>query len=81
MITKVLHYLKTIVRKEMVTTNSSRFSKDDKIRGLLRRSTEKAEAIDNETEYGKSEGSDGNIMIKFNNDDTENDEGSKETSR
>jgi len=44
MITKVLHYLKTIARKEMVTTKSSRFSKDDKIRGLLRRSTKEAKA-------------------------------------
>jgi hypothetical protein len=33
----------------------------------------------NETEYGKSEGSGGNLMVKSKNDDTVNGEGSKET--
>jgi hypothetical protein len=66
------------VRKEMVTTKSSRCSKDDKIRGLIR--TEYSEGTgSNETEYGKSEGCDGNIVVKFKNYDMENDEGSKET--
>ena len=61
-----------------MTTKSSRCSKDDKIRGLIR--TEYSEGTgSNETQYGKSEGSDGNIMAQFKNDDMENDEWSKET--
>jgi len=48
----------------MVTNKSSMYSKDDKIRGLLR--TEYSEIRgSSETEYGKSEGSDGNIMVKY----------------
>jgi len=62
----------------MVTTKSNRFSKDDKIRGLIR--TEFSEGTgSNETEYGKSESNNGNIMLKFTNDDTKNGEGGKET--
>jgi hypothetical protein len=62
----------------MVTTKSNICFKDDKIRGLIR--TEYSEGTgSNETEYGKSEGSNGNIMLKFTNDDTKNGEGSKET--
>jgi hypothetical protein len=68
--------LKTIVRKEIVTTRSSGCSKDDKIRGLLR-----TEYSSNETEYGKAEGSDGDIRVKYENDDTKNGEGRKEILR
>jgi hypothetical protein len=62
----------------MVTTKSSRRSKDNKIRGLVRREYIEGRGS-NKTEYGKSEGSDGNIRVKFKNDDTENGEGSKAT--
>lgn len=61
----------------MVTTKSSRYSKDDKIRGLLRTEYSEDRGCD-ETEYGKYEGSDGNIMVKYKNDDTKNGEGNKE---
>jgi len=66
------------MRKKIVTTKSNRCSKDDKIRGLIR--TEYSEGTgSHETEYGKSEVSNGNIKVKITNDDTKNVEHSKET--
>lgn len=69
--------MKTVVRKEMVTTKS-RCAEDDQIRGLLWVECREGRGS-NKTDYGKSEGSDGSIMVKIKNDDTENGEGSKET--
>lgn len=70
--------MKTVVGKVMVTTKSSRCAEDDQIRGLLWVECREGRGS-NETEYGKSEDSGGNIMVKSKNDDTENGEGSKET--